>query len=344
MDLADASTHAALTATLARLAGAPTATLTGYRRLSGGAIQQNIALDVAFGAGPLRGAHRWVLRTDAPSSVAASHTRAEEFSLLKVAYAAGVRTPQPRFSFAGDRHLPPFFVMDRVEGEAAGHRLVKEGAVGDRPALAKDIGANLARLHALRPPQRDLAFLGQPVGGSSKAAVADYAAAVEHWFALTADARPVLDWAVQWLQHNLPSVEVAVLLHRDYRIGNLMVGGDRVVATLDWEFAGWGDPREDLGWFSAPCWRFGRMDATGGGVAAMQDVLDGYNAQAGTAITEDELLPWQVLAQLRWAVIALQQTERLLAGGERSLELALTGRLLPELEWQILALTGESIG
>ncbi|MNF12535.1 hypothetical protein D3C80_2140590 [compost metagenome] len=45
------------------------------------------------------------------------------------------------------------------------------------------------------------------------------------------------------------------------------------------------------------------------------------------------------MATLRWAVIALQQTQRHLSGEEPSLELALTGRLLPELELEILRLT-----
>ncbi|MNF12669.1 hypothetical protein D3C80_2142390 [compost metagenome] len=45
------------------------------------------------------------------------------------------------------------------------------------------------------------------------------------------------------------------------------------------------------------------------------------------------------MAHLRWAVIALQQAERHLSGQQRSLELALTGRLVPELEYEILALT-----
>jgi hypothetical protein len=46
---------------------------------------------------------------------------------------------------------------------------------------------------------------------------------------------------------------------------------------------------------------------------------------------------------LRWAVIALQQTLRFIDAGERSLELALTGRMLPELEAQMLALTGDRL-
>ena len=42
------------------------------------------------------------------------------------------------------------------------------------------------------------------------------------------------------------------------------------------------------------------------------------------------------MAHLRWAIIALQQAQRHLAGGERSLELALTGRIVHELEYEAL--------
>jgi len=42
------------------------------------------------------------------------------------------------------------------------------------------------------------------------------------------------------------------------------------------------------------------------------------------------------MAHLRWAVIALEQGYRHISGAEPSLELALTGRLTPELERSIL--------
>ena len=38
------------------------------------------------------------------------------------------------------------------------------------------------------------------------------------------------------------------------------------------------------------------------------------------------------MAHLRWAVIALEQGHRHVSGRELSLELALTGRMVPELE------------
>ncbi|HFA59831.1 MAG TPA: phosphotransferase family protein, partial [Rhodospirillales bacterium] len=49
-----------------------------------------------------------------------------------------------------------------------------------------------------------------------------------------------------------------------------------------------------------------------------------------------QLLYWETMATLRWAVIALLQAERHRSGAERSLELALTARLLPGLEQDLL--------
>ena len=46
------------------------------------------------------------------------------------------------------------------------------------------------------------------------------------------------------------------------------------------------------------------------------------------------------MALIRWGIIALQQGERALSGGEDSLELALTGRLYPpQVEAEILRQT-----
>ena len=46
------------------------------------------------------------------------------------------------------------------------------------------------------------------------------------------------------------------------------------------------------------------------------------------------------MAHVRWAVIALQQSMRHRSGEEPSLELALIGRRLAELEYECLRLTG----
>ncbi|MEP7063382.1 MAG: phosphotransferase family protein [Betaproteobacteria bacterium] len=333
---------AAFAARLAATTGASRATIARCEQLAGGAIQQNFRLDVDLVGGPWASQRQLVLRTGAASKVAASRPCNEEYALLAAAHAAGVATPQPIALHPGDAQWPAFMLMTFVAGEASGRRLTRNA--GDHSRLVEAIGANLARLQAIRAPPPSLAFLGAPPARPTRTLVDGYRASIAQWQAKTGDARPVLAWTLRWLDARVPAREACVLVHRDYRVGNLMIDADRLLATLDWEFAGWGNPLEDLGWFCAPCWRFTRPDREAGGLAAIDHLLRGYNAVAGTAYQPQGLCFWQVLAQLRWAVIALQQALRFLDAGERSLELALTGRMLPELEWQMLALTGDTLG
>ena len=61
----------------------------------------------------------------------------------------------------------------------------------------------------------------------------------------------------------------------------------------------------------------------------------------GDVISQTVVLPApaEVMAHIRWAVIALQQAARHLSGEQASLELALTGRVIAELELELLEQT-----
>ena len=322
---------------LLRVTGAQDVAITAWERLSGGAIQENIGLDAEVRGGAHAGKRRWVVRRDAPSAVAASHSRDREFALLQVAHAAGVRVPKPLW-LCMEPPAPAFFVMERVPGTAAGHRLVKDDAlVPDRPRLAAELGANLARLHSVEPPRAELAFLGTAPADPAQERIAAYRADLDAL--CDAGLNPVLEWGLRWCELNAPAKMGPVLLHRDYRTGNYLVDQGRLAAVLDWEFAGWGDPREDIGWMFARCWRFGRAERVAGGVGDARSFLEAYSSASGRDLAEADTIFWQVLAHVRWAVIALQQAERHRSGAQSSLELALTAHIVPELEWEILQLT-----
>jgi aminoglycoside phosphotransferase (APT) family kinase protein len=115
-----------------------------------------------------------------------------------------------------------------------------------------------------------------------------------------------------------------------------MVRDGRLTAILDWEFAGWSDPMEDLGWFCARSWRFGRFEREAGGIADRADLYAGYEEASGRRVDEARVAYWEAAAYLRWATIAVQQCRRHTSGREPSLELALTGRMLPEIEHDLL--------
>lgn len=328
-----------LSAFLATRADARGAEILEASPLSGGAIQENWRLRLTFDGGPLDGPQNLVLRTDSPSGVAVSLSRAQEFALLKAASEAGVTVPEPLWLCEDTALLGrPFYLMRQVTGTAAGHLLVKEGSpqAGDKTALAERLGEELARIHSIRPPRDDLGFLGVPDPDPALGLIARCRAFLDGF----EQAQPAIEWALRWCERHAPEAAPPVLAHQDFRTGNYMVDHGTLTGVLDWEFACWGDAMSDLGWLCAKCWRFGRNELEAGGLAERSAVYRGYERIAGTVVDHDRVLYWEVLAHARWAVIALQQGERFLTGGEASLELALTGRLRPvELELELLRAT-----
>lgn len=322
--------EARLAAWLSAAAGAPVS-IRAAALLTGGAIQQNWALSVTRGSTP----EEWVLRTDNAATLAVSLPRLEEFALFQAAHAAGVTVPEPLLACADIAVLgAPFFVMRRVSGSATAHKLAKAAAAqGGDDALVASLGRELARIHRITPPRAELAFLGDPPEDPAQAFVAAMRARLD----AAGTPRPVLEWGLDALARHAPPPLPPVLNHNDFRTGNVMVEGGRLTAVLDWEFAAWGDPHADMGWFCAPCWRFGNRALEAGGLGSRAAFLAGYAEEAGTAPDATRLPFWELAASIRWAVIAADQGARHLSGRERGLELALTAHIVPELELDILA-------
>lgn len=322
---------------VAEQSGARRVTITEAKRLSGGAIQENWLINAEIDGGSHAGFLDAVVRTDSPSGVAASHSRAEEYAILKAVYGAGVTVPEPLW-LCEDKAVigRQFFVMRRVGGTAAGHLLVKDGRYGgDRVQLAERLGEELARIHTVRPPRTDLPFLVEFPESPAVHATRHF----RQFLDTHATPRPALEWGLRWLERHAPDRDAVVLCHRDFRTGNYMVDEQGLTGILDWEFSDWGDPLEDIGWFCAKCWRFGANGREAGGVGAREDFYRGYERVSGKPLPRDQVHYWEVMAHMNWAVIAIQQAERYLSGEEASLLLGLTGHIVPELEYEILTMT-----
>jgi aminoglycoside phosphotransferase (APT) family kinase protein len=328
--------RAALARFLAVASAGSKVEITGLAPLRGGAIQENWAVDARFLGGRLAGDQRLVLRTPAPTGVAASLGRLEEFAVLKAAFAAGVTVPEPLFA-SEDAAIfgKPFFVMRRVGGAAAAHRITRDPNLDSAlPMIAERLGRELARIHSIRPPHPDLAFLAAYEEAGPTQQIAGFRIYLDGHSA----PRPVLEWGIRWLETHLPPPTQPVLCHHDFRSGNYMLDGADLTGILDWEFAGWGDPHEDIGWFCCKGWRFARLDRQAGGIADRTPFYEGYQSESGQSIDRERVFFWEVLASVRWAIIALQQSDRYMIGGERNLDLALTGRRATECELELLML------
>jgi aminoglycoside phosphotransferase (APT) family kinase protein len=331
LTLADPEAQARLAGFIAGAAGA-LAHIREALPLRGGAIQENWLVTAEID-GEIQ---EMVLRADARTSLTVSHGRAQEFAILQAAHGAGVSVPEPLWLCRDPAVLGgDFYLMRRIAGVAQGHRVVKDKSLGgDRAKLAERLGAELARIHSIKPGKPGLEFLTLPQGSPALTAIAGLRAYLDRW----ERGHPTLEWGLRRLELAPPPASEIVLTHQDFRTGNYMLDATGLTGILDWEFAAWGDPMTDIGWFCARCWRFGAEDLEAGGIALRADFYRGYEQASGRRVDAAAVHFWEAMAHIRWAVIALQQAHRHIAGGERSLELALTGRLVPDLELSILAL------
>jgi aminoglycoside phosphotransferase (APT) family kinase protein len=319
---------------LAAAGGAKAVDISRLWPLRGGSVQQNWGFDARFSGGALDGDQQLVLRTNAATGLAESLTRVQEFAVLKAAFAAGVAAPEPLIACEDPGVWgKPFFVMRRAAGTAAPDRITGDTALDPAlPAIAEQLGRELARIHTIRPPRSDLAFLAPYAEVGAARQIAGFRAYLDRH----SEPRPVLEWGIRWLKTHIPPPAQPVLCHHDFRTGNYLVDRASLTAILDWEFTGWGDPHEDIGWFCCKSWRFARLDREAGGIADRASFYRGYESQSDLAVEPHRVRFWEVLASIRWAIIALRQRDRYMFGGERNLDLALTGRRATECELEIL--------
>ncbi|GGN02866.1 phosphotransferase [Thermus composti] len=303
--------------------------LLALKRLPGGASKEAWAVD--YRAGDTL--HALFLRRAGGGVIYSGTLPLEhEFRLLQVAYAHGVKVPEP-IGYFPDLEGREAFLMRRLRGEAIGARVVRRPEYQRaRERLPQAMAEELAKIHAL--PPEEVPFL------TPKEAPPWQAALREAYRDLGAlgEPHPALEWGLRWLQDHPPRERPGVLVHGDFRIGNLLVDEEGLVAVLDWEFAHLGDPREDLAWPLVRAWRFGEDAKHLGGVGEVGPFLERYNALRGLDIAEEELFWWEVLGNVRWGLGALKQARRHLRGEERSVELAVLGRLAAEMEYEILYL------
>ncbi|TRW15303.1 phosphotransferase family protein [Glacieibacterium frigidum] len=287
------------------------------RRLSGGATQEIWRFDLDTGT-PL------ILRR-APGGLRIAETVGLEVEarLLAAAGAGGVPVPGVRLVLGEGDGLGQGFVMDFVEGETLGGRIVRAPPAG----LARQCGAILARIHALDP------------GDFPTLARRSTVELVDQWRAVYRAAawpRPVFEVALRWLDsHRPPPPARPALVHGDFRNGNLMIGAEGVRAVLDWELAHVGDPLEDLGWLCVNSWRFGRSDLPVGGFGTVDDLVAGY----GGAVDRAALHWWEVFGTLRWGCMCAGMAAAF-RGPDPSVERAMIARRTSETEIDLLRLLG----
>ncbi|HKT45564.1 MAG TPA: phosphotransferase family protein [Gaiellaceae bacterium] len=279
--------------------------------LAGGASKEAWAVDA--------GGERLLVRR-AAVGVIHRHTLSlrDEFAVLEAAYEAGVKVPRP-IRYVEDLDGREAFVMERLEGETIGRRIVRM----DVPAqLPLQLAEELAKIHAI--PRERVPFL-------TEARLERMVDEVDE----VGDPHPAIELGLWWLREHRPPARTPVVSHGDYRIGNVVVDTDGLVGILDWEFAHIDDPVRDLGFGLVRAWRFGVDGKRLGGIADVDEYLERYNELTGIDVRPEELDYWELAGNVAWAIGCLTQAQRHLRGQDRSVELAILGRLGAEVEYEI---------
>jgi aminoglycoside phosphotransferase (APT) family kinase protein len=279
--------------------------------LAGGASKEAWAVDA--GGEPL-------LVRRAAVGVIHRHTLSlrAEFEVLRAAYEAGVKVPRP-ILYIESLDEREAFVMERLEGETIGRRIVRM----DVPAqLPLQLAEELAKIHAI--PRERVPFL-------TEARLERMVDELDE----VGEPHPAIELGLWWLRDHRPPARPPVVSHGDYRIGNVVVDADGLVGILDWEFAHIDDPVRDLGFGLVRAWRFGVDGKRLGGIADVDEYLERYNELTGIDVRPEELDYWELAGNVAWAIGCLTQAQRHLRGQDRSVELAILGRLGAEVEYEI---------
>jgi aminoglycoside phosphotransferase (APT) family kinase protein len=292
-------------------------------RLSSGASRETWSFDARTADGRL-----WplVLRRDPPGDIKGM---AMEARCLKTAAGAGV--PVPRVVLSSDDPSllgSPFVVMERLEGETIPRRILRDERFSRaRERLVEEAGSALARLHSTDPT------------GIPDLPEDDQLTVYRKHLDESGQPHPAFELAFRWLEERRPPEAGSVLVHGDFRLGNLVVDENGLVGVLDWELAHRGDPLEDLGWLCVRAWRFGGKRPVAG-LADYETLISSYERAGGVRVDRPRLRWWETLGTLKWGIMCIIQTDLHRRAAVRSVELAAIGRRVCENEWDVLSCIG----
>lgn len=112
----------------------------------------------------------------------------------------------------------------------------------------------------------------------------------------------------------MPRTPFFTLTYGDFRLGNFIWRDERIVAFLDWEMPGIGDPMMDLGWL---CWKILRPDDPN--LMCMlierEELYRIYEELIGVKVDEERVYYWEVFTNYKMASINICAA-RAFSGGE----------------------------
>ncbi|MFT5929481.1 MAG: aminoglycoside phosphotransferase (APT) family kinase protein, partial [Candidatus Azotimanducaceae bacterium] len=139
----------------------------------------------------------------------------------------------------------PFYVMGFVDGKVLNDSIL--GATvpeSDRRGIGLDVIEILSRLHAINPDDVGLGDLGRKEAYLER----QLKRWNKQWAASKTHEIPAMEESARLLAKAMPEQIGTAIVHGDYRLGNMIIKDESVLAILDWELCTLGDPLADVGY------------------------------------------------------------------------------------------------
>nr|WP_245992936.1 phosphotransferase family protein [Prauserella muralis] len=236
--------------------------------------------------------------------------RCVEFSVLKALETSELPTPYARWLDAdGTWFGRPSLIMRRVPGECDYHVLRGTRPLAWRRDLAERLCDLLAAVHAVDWRRLRIGDVLPDPGMAAAAYELDRWETVLRRDQL--EDYPELELALGWLRATVPPGSRTVLVHGDFKPGNVLLEDGRVTALLDWELAHLGDPLEDLGWVTQP---LRAREHTIARAWSNEDLIARYEHTTGAQVDRASLAWWTAFAAFKTAVMQVSGLRSFLDG------------------------------
>ena len=174
-----------------------------------------------------------------------AHNMGREYKILKVLNKNGLRVPKPLYLYdKKELSSDDFYIMEFIEGETiANYQVADSYDQIQKKIITESFIKALTEIHNFDVLSSELSDLGKHE---------DYVVRqINRWNKQfqSQKVREIkeLESATNLLLENIPSQQTVGVVHGDYRLDNVRVNNNEVIAVLDWELCTLGDPLADMG-------------------------------------------------------------------------------------------------
>ncbi|CAN7708608.1 phosphotransferase [Aminobacter sp. LjRoot7] len=252
---------------------------------------------------------RYVMRKKPPGVLLESaHAIDREYRMLTSLDPMGIPVPKARL-YCNDPSIigTPFYVMDHLDGRIFRDPRLPDLDRSERSAIYDEMGAVLARLHAVDLKAADIEDFGRMGGYVDRQ--------MKRWTTQYRDTGitdiEAMTFLMDWLPAHAPCHGETTIAHGDYRLENLVFHPvePKVIGILDWELATLGEPLADLA-YNCMVYRLSLPMQPGfdgkvpEGIPDEADYVDRYSRRTGRAVSDAQWRFYMAFSLFRLAAIS----------------------------------------